>query len=46
MANLVIGSLFRKVLLDKTIDIYLDNLYNGKKNPPNIPKHDFKICLT
>ena len=27
--------------LDKTINIFIDNLYNGNKNPPNILKHDF-----
>ena len=45
MANLVVDSLFTKVLLDKTIDIYLDDLYNGKKNPLNILKHDFEDLL-
>ena len=31
--------------LDETIDICVDNLYNGNKNPPNISKHDFHNLL-
>ena len=31
--------------LDETIDICVDNLYNDNKNPPNIPKHDFRNLL-
>ena len=42
MARLVIDSLFINITLDETIDICIDNLYNGNENPPNIPKHYFR----
>ena len=50
MASLDLDSLFTNIPLDETIDICLDNLYNGHENPRNILKHDFNnllnICLT
>ena len=41
MASLEVDSLFINIPLDETIDIYVDNLYNDNKNPPDIPKHSF-----
>ena len=40
MAGLNVGSLFTNIPLHKTINICVDNLYNGNENP-NILKHDF-----
>ena len=40
MASLDLDLLFINIPLDENIDIYVDNLYNDNKNPPNIPKHD------
>ena len=45
MAILDVDSLLTNIPLDETIDICVDNLYNGNKNPPNIPKHDFRNLL-
>ena len=45
MASLEVDSLFTSILLDETINICVDNLYNDKKNPPNIPKQDFRDLL-
>ena len=41
MASLDVDSLFICIPFDETIDVCVDNLYNDKKNLPNIPKHDF-----
>ena len=41
MASLDLDFLFTNIPVDKTIDIHLDNLYNGNKNPLKIPKYDF-----
>ena len=41
MASLDVDSLFTNILLDETIDICVDNLYNDNENTPSIPKHDF-----
>ena len=46
MANLDVGSLFTIIFLNETIDICIDNLCNGNKNPPDIPKHDFRNLLS
>ena len=40
--SLDVNSLFTNFPLDETIDICVDKLYNDNKNPPNIPKHDFR----
>ena len=40
MASLDLDLLFINIPLDENIDIYVDNLFNDNKNPPNIPKHD------
>ena len=45
MASLEVDSLFTSILLDETINICVDNLYNDNKNPPNIPKQDFRDLL-
>ena len=45
MASLDVDSLLTNIPLDETIDICVDNLYNDNKNPPNIPKHDFRNLL-
>ena len=45
MASLDIDSLFTNILLDETIEICVDKLYNNNENPPNIPKHDFYNLL-
>ena len=45
MASLEVDSLFTSILLDETINICVDNLYNDNKNPPNIPKQDFHDLL-
>ena len=45
MASLEADSLFTNILLDKTIDICVDNLYNDNENPLNIPKYDFPSLL-
>ena len=42
MASLDVNSLFTNFPLDETIDICVDKLYNDNKNPPNIPKDDFR----
>ena len=41
MASLNVDSSFTNIPLDKTIDIHLDNLFNGNANPLKIPKYDF-----
>ena len=47
MANLDVKFLFTNILPDKTMDIRIDNLYNGNENLPKIPKSMiFVICLT
>ena len=45
MASLEVNSLFASILLDETINICVDNLYNDNKNPPNILKQDFRDLL-
>ena len=45
MASLDVDSLLTNVLLEETINICVDNLYNDRENPPNIPKHDFHNLL-
>ena len=45
MASLDNDSLFTNIPLDETINICIDNLYNGNENPPNIPKFDFRNLL-
>ena len=45
MASLDNDSLFTNIPLDETINIYVDNLCNDSKNPPNISKHDFYNLL-
>ena len=45
MAILDVDSLFSNILLEETINICVDNLYNYNGNPPNIPKHDFHDLL-
>ena len=45
MASLDVDSLFTNIPLEKTIDIFVDNLYNDNQNTPNIPKHDFRNLL-
>ena len=45
MASLDVDSLFTNIPLNKTIKIYVDNLYNDNENIPNIPKHDFGNLL-
>ena len=45
MSSLDIGSLFKNIPLEETIDISVDNLYNDNENPSNIPKHDFFFFL-
>ena len=46
MTNLDIDLLFTDILLEETIDIWIDILYNDNENPSNIPKHNFRNCLT
>ena len=41
MASLDVDPLFTNIPLGETINICVDNLYNGNENPSNIPKHDF-----
>ena len=45
MASLDVDSLFANIPLDETIDICVDNLYNDKENPANIPNHHFHNLL-
>ena len=45
MASLDVDSLFTNIPQDETINICVDNLYNGNENPPNIWKHDFSYFL-
>ena len=45
MTSLDIDSLFTNILLDETIEICVDKLYNNNENPPNISKHDFHNLL-
>ena len=45
MASLDVDSLFTNIHLDETINICIDNLYNGNENPPNITKFDFRNLL-
>ena len=45
MASLYVNSLFTNTPLDQTIDICVDNLYNGKENPTKISKHDFSSLI-
>ena len=45
MASLDVDSLFTNIPLEETIDICVDNLYSDNKNPPNIPKHNFRDLL-
>ena len=45
MVSLDIDSLFTNIPLEETIDICVDNLYNGNENPSNIPKHNFRTLL-
>ena len=37
MDNLDVDSSFANIPLDETIDICIDNLYNGNKNPLTFP---------
>ena len=45
MASLDVNAFLKNIPLDKTIGICVDNLCNGNKNPPNIPKYDFRNLL-
>ena len=45
MVSLDVDSLFTNIPLEETIDICVDNLYNGNENPSNIPKHNFRTLL-
>ena len=45
MASLDVDSLFTNIHLDETINICIDNLYNGNENPTNITKFDFRNLL-
>ena len=45
MAGLEVDSSFTNIPHIETINICIDNLYNSSKNPPNIPKHDFRNLL-
>ena len=45
MASLDVDTLFTNILLNETIDICIDNLRSGNKNPSNIPKHDCRNLL-
>ena len=42
MARLAVDSLFTNIPRVETIDICIDNLYNGNENPPNISNHGFR----
>ena len=44
-AGLEVDSSFTNIPHIETINICIDNLYNSSKNPPNIPKHDFRNLL-
>ena len=35
-----VDSLFTNILLGETINIFINNLYNGCENPPKILKYD------
>ena len=45
MASLDGDSLFTNIPLDKTINICIDDFYNGNENPSNFSKHDFRKLL-
>ena len=42
MASLDVDSLFTSIPLEDTIDVCVDNLYNGKGSFHNIPDNDFR----
>ena len=45
MVSLDDDSSFTNIPLDGTMGVWIVNLYNGSKNPPNILKHDFLNLL-
>ena len=45
MGSLDVDSIFTNIVLDKTMYIYVDKLYNDKENPCNIANHDFRNLL-
>ena len=45
MVSLDVDSLFTNILLEETIDICVDNLYNDNEDLPNIRKHTFRNFL-
>ena len=45
MTSLGVDSLFTIILLDETIDICINSLYNDNENTPNIPKEVFRNLL-
>ena len=45
MVSLDVDSLFTNILLEETIDIFVDNLYNDNEDLPNIRKHTFRNFL-
>ena len=46
MANHNVDSLFTNIPQDETIDIYIDNLYNGNEKPPKILSLIVVVCVT
>ena len=45
MCSLDIDSLFTNIPLDEAINICIESLCNGNKNPPNFPKYRFRHLL-
>ena len=45
MTSLGVDSLFTIILLDETIDICINSLYNDNEKTPNIPKEVFRNLL-
>ena len=45
MASLDVDTLFTNILLNETIDICIDNLRSGNKNPSDTLEHDCRNLL-